>query len=446
MPASPGGRLVPGRSGGSMVWQANTPSQPNAAPLTPPASQTSSNPLDASSLPALGSPLNGNGGSGRSPLDAPSLPALGSPLNSNGGSGRSPLDAPGLPALGSPVNSNAGGGRGPLDAPGLPPLEFGGAFANGGIAPGGRASLVGERGPELIVPSGPTAVVPLRAAPMVSPDYSLNAAPRQVGRSMNDPQRMQEIAMRRMRSQGDFAGAAKLAQNQAWLDARFLGRQAPGLPVGAMPVPLQSPNAGANAMPPGGKLVPGRSAGSMVWQPDAPPVSPNPPASSPPAMPSLPMPSMSPPAMPMPAPMQPPALPDFTPAGGQSPLDGPQLPALTDAPYGAYPGAPPMVSSLPIPGTDLVLPIIGGMPKGTPVARSQPPKPEAPKIPDGIQWEKDAMGKIIGGVYPTYNDQGKLVMRRIDADGNGVVTPAEQAAAMQAAGQTPGGVKFSRVQ
>lgn len=105
-----------------------------------------------------------------------------------------------------------------------------------------------------------------------------------------------------------------------------------------------------------------------------------------------------------------------------------------------------MVSSLPIPGTDQVLPIIGGMPKGTPVARSQPPKPEAPKIPDGIQWEKDAMGKIIGGVYPTYNDQGKLVMRRIDADGNGVVTPAEQAAAMQAAGQTPGGVKFSRVQ
>ena len=92
-----------------------------------------------------------------------------------------------------------------------------------------------------------------------------------------------------------------------------------------------------------------------------------------------------------------------------------------------------MVSSLPIPGTDLVLPIIGGMPKGTPVARSQPPKPEAPKIPDGIQWEKDAMGKIIGGVYPTYNDQGKLVMRRIDLDGDGVVSPAEQAAAQSAA-------------
>lgn len=92
-----------------------------------------------------------------------------------------------------------------------------------------------------------------------------------------------------------------------------------------------------------------------------------------------------------------------------------------------------MVSSLPIPGTDLVLPIIGGMPKGTPVARSQPPKPEAPKIPDGIQYEKDAMGKIIGGVYPTYNDQGKLVMRRIDLDGDGVVSPAEQAAAQSAA-------------
>lgn len=260
-----------------------------------------------------------------------------------------------------------------------------------------------------------------RAAPMITPDYSLNAAPRQVGRSMNDPERMQEIAMRRMRSQGDFAGAAKLAQNQAWLDARFSGRTplpmmpaGPVTPTGAAPMPMPEM--------PGGKLVPGRSAGSMVWQPDAPPMPPNPPASSPPAMPSLPMPSMSPPA-----------LPDFTPAGGQSPLNGPQLPALTDAPYGAYPGAPPMVSSLPIPGTDLVLPIIGGMPKGTPVARSQPPKPEAPKIPDGIQYEKDAMGKIIGGVYPTYNDQGKLVMRRIDLDGDGVVSPAEQAAAQSAA-------------
>lgn len=284
-----------------------------------------------------------------------------------------------------------------------------------------------------------------RAAPMMTPDYSLNAAPRQVGRSMNDPQRMQEIAMRRMRSQGDFAGAAKLAQNQAWLDARFAGRTPPPMmpagpatPAGAAPMPMPEM--------PGGKLVPGRSGGSMVWQPDALPVPPNPPASSPPALPPLPMPSMSPPAMPMPAPMQPPALPDFTSPGGESPLNGPQLPALTDAPYGAYPGAPPMVSSLPIPGTDQVLPIIGGMPKGTPVARSQPVKPEAPKIPEGIQYEKDAMGKIIGGVYPTYNDQGKLVMRRIDLDGNGIVTPAEQAAAMQAAGQTPGGVKFSRVQ
>lgn len=32
-----------------------------------------------------------------------------------------------------------------------------------------------------------------RAAPMMTPDYSLNAAPRQVGRSMNDPQRMQNV-------------------------------------------------------------------------------------------------------------------------------------------------------------------------------------------------------------------------------------------------------------
>lgn len=41
---------------------------------------------------------------------------------------------------------------------------FGGAFANGGIAPAGKTSLVGERGPELIQPTGPTKVIPLQNA------------------------------------------------------------------------------------------------------------------------------------------------------------------------------------------------------------------------------------------------------------------------------------------
>lgn len=44
-------------------------------------------------------------------------------------------------------------------------VPFGGAFANGGIAPAGKVSLVGERGPELIMPTGPTKVVPMRPDP-----------------------------------------------------------------------------------------------------------------------------------------------------------------------------------------------------------------------------------------------------------------------------------------
>ena len=360
----------------------------------------------------------------------------------------------------------------PTKAKPRPSTVFGGAYANGGIAPGGKVSLVGERGPELIMPSGPTAVVPMgqiptRAAPLRDTGSAmdrhmstgLSGQPtRPVGRSMNDPQRQQEIAMRRLRSQGDYIGAARLAQSQAWLDARLGGGSAgpspmPG-PAGPSPMPMQRP--ALPAMPgPAGKLVPGRSAGSMVWQPDALPDVPSTP---------IPMPAFGTGSS---APQQPLAPLPLPPLEGNNPLTGlplndrpPMLPfgtvsqgmqgfpGMAPPPPGLYGEAPPLVSSIAIPGTTQMQPMIQGQPKGAPIERTKPP--EAPKIPDGIQWEKDAMGKIIGGVYPTYNDQGKLVMRRIDADGNGIVTPAEQAAAMQAAmqaaGQTPGGVKFSRVQ
>lgn len=306
----------------------------------------------------------------------------------------------------------------------------------------------------------PPFLLPQRAAPLVNTGSAMDRhmstglsgqSPRPVGRSMNDPQRQQEIAMRRMRSQGDIQGAARLAQSQAWLDARFLGRNAPAMPAGAMPVLPSSPAADANAMPTGGRLVPGRSAGSMVMQRETPPVI-DVPTETPPLspMPMMPAPAAAPAAMPivpegmnpltgMPLNDRPPLLPFGTVSQGQQ-----GFPGMAPPPPGLYGEAAPLVSSVPIPGTNQVMPMIQGQPKGAPIER---PKPmEAPKIPEGIQYEKDAMGKIIGGVYPAYNDQGKLVMRRIDLDGNGVVSPAEQAAAMQAAGQTPGGVKFSRVQ
>lgn len=297
---------------------------------------------------------------------------------------------------------------------------------------------------------------------MVTPDYSLSAAPRPVGRSMADAGRMQDIAMRRMRSRGDVEGAAKLAQSQAWLDARFLGRN-PAAVMPAMPAAAAAPAAAPMmpAMPTGGKLVPGRSAGSMVWQPASGGNEEGRMTNGQTAAPAMPMPQ--PDAMPMPAPMPQPMPVPLAEMQGTNPLTGmpindrpPMLPAGTLAqnamgfpglaapPPGMYGEAAPLVSSLPIPGTNQVMPMIQGQPKGAPIERTK--TAEAPKIPEGIQYEKDAMGKIIGGVYPTYNEQGKLVMRRIDLDGDGVVSPAEQSAAMQAAGQTPGGVRFSRVQ
>jgi methyl-accepting chemotaxis protein len=62
----------------------------------------------------------------------------------------------GLTKLFAGAAGGAGGGGGGFLA-GL----FGGAFASGGIAPGGKVSLVGERGPELIAPRNDARVVPL---------------------------------------------------------------------------------------------------------------------------------------------------------------------------------------------------------------------------------------------------------------------------------------------
>lgn len=41
-------------------------------------------------------------------------------------------------------------------------VPFGGFFAEGGVAPAGAASIVGENGPEIIVPQAPTTVIPIQ--------------------------------------------------------------------------------------------------------------------------------------------------------------------------------------------------------------------------------------------------------------------------------------------
>jgi hypothetical protein len=170
MPSTPGGKLVPGRSGGSMVWQPDAPALPPAAPGLPPLSP-SSTPTPAGT---------NNGLQGMNPLTGDSLNS-GQRVDTTGLQGDNPLTGE---SLNAPKQPN-------FDALGLgKPLEFGGAFANGGIAPGGKVSLVGERGPEFIVPTGPTAVVPLptRAAPMPPPEMN---------RSSLDQMDYQQFAMQR---------------------------------------------------------------------------------------------------------------------------------------------------------------------------------------------------------------------------------------------------------
>lgn len=229
-----------------------------------------------------------------------------------------------------------------------------------------------------------------RAAPMIRPDYSLNASPRPVGRSINEPSRMMDIALRRMRSQGQFADAAKLAQSQQWLDARFLGRNAigpaPAVGPAAMPPSIPQP---PPMQPGGGRLVPGRSAGSMVWQPDAPPV-------MAPAPDTLPTP-MAPP-MRQPQPPAPDAIPAPVPDLTINPLTGlpfalatPNVPSgfmaqqaqaqnatfpgLAPAPPGLYTEAPPPAGVMQLPGTDYAMVMKNGQPVGSTVPLAKPPQP-----------------------------------------------------------------------
>lgn len=104
----------------------------------------------AVSNPLTGRPM-GTEGLGR-PLGAPAPRSTTPRANTSNLRGNNPL-------TGRPMGTE-GLGR-PLGAP----MPFGGFFAEGGVAPAGAASIVGERGPEIIVPQGPTTVIPLDFTP-----------------------------------------------------------------------------------------------------------------------------------------------------------------------------------------------------------------------------------------------------------------------------------------
>jgi len=215
---------------------------------------------------------------------------------------------------------------------------FGGFRARGGPVMPGQAYVVGERGMEMFVPQQPGMIVPNQAmrSPMAATDSPMNRnygggladrAATPVGRSGYDLNRIAQRTFRQTRNPNMMMS----------MDSRNLMRERMQAPQG-MPMP---PAPMAPPQMPSGRLVPGRSMGSQVWQPDA-PMQPDMPAPSMPdqragvpALPSMPQDSapanFNAPAFQMP--MLPPAL---TPQGG---LDITQpLPAST---LGGGAGTPP---------------------------------------------------------------------------------------------------------
>lgn len=333
-----------------------------------------------------------------------------------------------------------------MPQPGIQMLPFGGYRANGGPVQPGRAYVVGERGPELMVPQVPGTIVPNTGAassPMNRPYAELagsttgslaNRGTRPVGRSANDPQRMNEMAMRRLRSQGDIVGAARLANSNAWLEARMGG---PAMRAPMMPM-MMPPQPSANRTP------------LPMPMPSAPMSGPDATVPAAPSAPEMPAPPMDAPPM------------SFEQAFNQSPLAGAGLPPMNQAMppmqvpagtfaqmpglnqgafKGAYVEAPPLVGSAAIPGTDQVQPMVKGEPKGAPVNRAQPPKPaawEAPKMYDEtIPEVRDANGNVTQPArtrqyyYVPDPQTGKPRKEyALDANGDGVPD--------NAAGQQPG--------
>lgn len=365
---------------------------------------------------------------------------------------------------------------------GMPRLPFGGFRANGGPVRPGMAYVVGERGPELMVPSAPGMIVPnggsrVAQSPMNRPYAELvggtgslaNRGVRQIGRSINDPQRAAEIAMRRLRQSGDVVGAARLAQSNAFFQDR-MGRSMPMMAPPMMPMAARE------------RLAPLLDANT-----------------------GMPVPSMDEPMPDLPAnaaPMEPAPPPlSFEQAFQQSPLGNSGPPPLSTAmqvPFdtppemmaklnagsfaGVYGRAPAPVATMPIPGTDYVTPIFNGKPSsqtlpvkpsgttgyapvqgvpglmvptgpgadklppmqqtpnpgwsvtGQPKTRMEPMGGATPKAPSGIQYTYDAAGNVTGGVYPRYNPAtGRFVISKLDLDGDGVPDAQQGGAGARAA-------------
>jgi hypothetical protein len=245
------------------------------------------------------------------------------------------------------------------------PLPYGGARADGGPVQPGRAYMVGERGPEMIVPQQPGMVIPSEAIRSGSL-ASRPAVP--VGRGMT-PQRRLEQMQRRALAQGDNRTVQNIAQT--FFNAEQWGRG--GLQRMPMMPPLPRPSGP-------GAMVPPR------------PSAPNPTAPAP--MPPQPMPAAET-QQAMPPPMQAPV--DFS--NMLPPMPMGQMPG-----GGFNPQAPLPPSRLPMPPPQFQVQQVGGwdvfvqnMPDGSQKflnARNTPeaPVPQPPPLSAAQVGQLDAAG------------------------------------------------------
>jgi hypothetical protein len=353
-----------------------------------------------------------------------------------------PLPAPGQQSFNQP----------PPNPFGPQPLPFGGFRAEGGPVMPGQAYMVGERGPEMIVPQMPGMVLPNQSltgrasasdgAVRSGPLSTRGATPVGSGRGMT-PERRLEIAARR----GDQRANLALFNAEQW------GRGGRG-PARALPPPMPM----------------GRAPQAMTRpMPDFPPRSPaqQPQAPEPMAAPQFDLSNMLPPMAPGGA-MAP--LPPSTLMGGSG-VPGP--PAIDFRPLPGNPGygvpvingevqrqflpMPPSaeesgVQMTPVPGTNLRIPTMGGarvsglptfqeeMVPGSLVRRKTQGQPAptqlTPQAENIAQMPKFQQDKDSGKMfYIEPNGQGGFRRKWVDEDGDGIVSPAEQAKAGAAGGR-----------
>lgn len=277
-----------------------------------------------------------------------------------------------VPSSSGGVKWQAGAGPGatppPQSQPAMPVIPAAMAAPRPMQAPGSRIAQSPANRPYAEMPGGGGSLA--------------NRGVRAIGRSANDPERALEMAMRRARSRGDLEGAARMAQSNAWLNARMGGGGMGPMNRPAMPTPQPRPLP-ATPMQPGISMAPSASPRDREVQTLPAPAEPQPidmfqrdPLGN----------YVNPQAAMVPSGFG--AMNEFNAAHG--------LPPPPPGLYGAE--APPLVSSTPIPGTDQVMPMVKGEPKGAPVNRAQPPKPatwEAPKMYDEtIPEVRDANGNV----------------------------------------------------